>query len=76
MPPKRKLSRPRTLRRHAEFHADQRARILDATKLTTCRLCGATKREHHICPTCGGYSAPKGAAPAADAKKAKKPAKA
>ena len=67
MPPKRKLTGPRTSRRFATFRRDVVTKLTNRVRLTACQLCGSQKLMHTVCPTCGGYGAPKKGA-------AKKPA--
>ena len=85
MPPKRKLTRPRSRRRYATFRAKAVRKLAETVQVTPCALCGSPKRSHHICPTCGGYGsvaapaaakpATKPSKPAANKAKASKPAK-
>ncbi|MDX6450929.1 MAG: large subunit ribosomal protein [Gaiellaceae bacterium] len=46
--PKRKTSKARRDQRRATHK-------LEAPRVNTCPQCGAPKRAHRICPTCGTY---------------------
>ncbi|MGB3330582.1 MAG: 50S ribosomal protein L32 [Thermomicrobiales bacterium] len=46
--PKQRVSRARQGNR-------RRHHFLVAPQLVTCPNCGATRRSHHVCPTCGTY---------------------
>jgi ribosomal protein L32 len=60
MPPKRKLTRPRTRRRYATYRSDAKKRIANYLQIVPCSLCGSPKISHHLCSVCSGYGHPKG----------------
>lgn len=46
--PKRRISSRRRGNRRSQW-------VLKAAQLVACPQCGAAKRAHHVCPSCGTY---------------------
>lgn len=53
--PKRKTSNSRVRKRYGAFQFQARRKLEGQIKLVPCSNCGAQKRVHHVCATCGNY---------------------
>jgi len=57
--PKRKQSKSRSARRYKTFANGARVKLAESTPLVACSTCGAKKRNHHVCLSCGKYNGKK-----------------
>lgn len=53
--PKKKIARSYSKTRHTHYVQSEQKRIVDETKITECKECGAPKLSHRVCPECGKY---------------------